>query len=248
MLGVLGHIPDSDNPQAIVKRLLDPLPSGSYLAINDGTTIDPAYVEAVLAFNQNPASATSYYPRSPEAHRPFLRRPRTGRTRRGVHLAVATRTQHLGRARRSLRLRRGRPQALTSHAPGGAYRQANIGPFHAIWHIRKTASRAMHCASSWSVFGRPTSCRACAGLTSWTPSPGRALRNSLTGTRGCGHQSVTHSMAATSWLIMSSSAVRLRAAIRVPASYSLSVRHRAGARHSGSSANVPTQAWANRAS
>ncbi len=66
MLGILGHVPDSDDPRAIVKRLLDPLPSGSYLAINDGTTIDPAYVEAVLAFNQNPASATSYYPRSPK--------------------------------------------------------------------------------------------------------------------------------------------------------------------------------------
>jgi hypothetical protein len=66
MLGILGHIPDSDNPQAIVSRLLDPLPSGSYLATADGTNTDPAYVQAIRAYNQNPDSANSYHLRSPE--------------------------------------------------------------------------------------------------------------------------------------------------------------------------------------
>ena len=66
MLGILGHIPDSDNPQAIVSRLLDPLPSGSYLVIDDGANTDPAYVEAIRAYNQNPGSASHYHPRSPE--------------------------------------------------------------------------------------------------------------------------------------------------------------------------------------
>jgi S-adenosyl methyltransferase len=66
MLGILGHIPDSDNPQAIVSRLLDPLASGSYLVIDDGVNTDPAYVEAIRAYNQNPSSASHYYPRSPE--------------------------------------------------------------------------------------------------------------------------------------------------------------------------------------
>ena len=66
MLGILGHIPDSDNPQAIVSRLLDSLPSGSYLVISDGADTDPAQVEAVRAFNQNPDSASSYHLRSPE--------------------------------------------------------------------------------------------------------------------------------------------------------------------------------------
>ncbi len=66
MLGVLGQIPDSDNPQAIVSRLLDSLPSGSYLVISDGADTDPAQVEAVRAFNQNPDSASSYHLRSPE--------------------------------------------------------------------------------------------------------------------------------------------------------------------------------------
>ena len=65
MLGVLGHIPDSDNPGAIVRRLLDELPSGSYLVIDDGADTDPAYVEAVAAFSQSPDSASPYYPRSP---------------------------------------------------------------------------------------------------------------------------------------------------------------------------------------
>jgi hypothetical protein len=66
LLGILGHVPDSDNPQAIVSRLLDSLPSGSYLVIEDGTDTDPTYVEAVRTFNQNPNAASRYYPRSPE--------------------------------------------------------------------------------------------------------------------------------------------------------------------------------------
>ncbi len=37
MLGILGNVPDYDEAQSIVKRLLDAVPSGSYLIINDGT-------------------------------------------------------------------------------------------------------------------------------------------------------------------------------------------------------------------
>ena len=66
MLGVLGHIPDSDNPHAIVRRLLGSLPSGSYLVIDDGADLDEAYVGAVEDFSQNPDSASPYYPRSRE--------------------------------------------------------------------------------------------------------------------------------------------------------------------------------------
>jgi hypothetical protein len=46
--------------------LLDSLPAGSYLVIDDGADIDPAYVGAVQDFSQNPNSASPYYPRSPE--------------------------------------------------------------------------------------------------------------------------------------------------------------------------------------
>ncbi len=62
------------------------------------------------------------------------------------------------------------------------------------------------------------------------------------------HQPVTHSMAPTSWLMMSSSSVRLGAAAPMPASCPPLMRRRAGARHSGNSANAATHAWANRAS
>jgi hypothetical protein len=37
MLGILGHITDYDEARSIVRRLLDRVPSGSYLVISDGT-------------------------------------------------------------------------------------------------------------------------------------------------------------------------------------------------------------------
>jgi hypothetical protein len=36
MLGVLGQLPDTDQPQAILQHLLTALPPGSYLALSDG--------------------------------------------------------------------------------------------------------------------------------------------------------------------------------------------------------------------
>jgi hypothetical protein len=64
MLGILGQIPDSDEPGSIVTRLLDALPAGSYLALSDGTDTSPALNEAIAAYNQN--SASSYHLRGPE--------------------------------------------------------------------------------------------------------------------------------------------------------------------------------------
>jgi hypothetical protein len=66
MLGILGQLPDSDHPHEIVGRLLGGLPSGSYLAINDGTDMDPVVLEATQAVHQNPNAANPYYLRSPE--------------------------------------------------------------------------------------------------------------------------------------------------------------------------------------
>jgi hypothetical protein len=63
MLGILGQIPDSDEPGSIVTRLLDSVPSGSYLALSDGTNTSPALNEAIAAYNQN--SASSYHLRGP---------------------------------------------------------------------------------------------------------------------------------------------------------------------------------------
>jgi hypothetical protein len=66
MLGILGQLPDSDNPQAIVSRLVGALPSGSYQVISDGVDTQPAHNEAARVYNQNADSASSYHLRSPE--------------------------------------------------------------------------------------------------------------------------------------------------------------------------------------
>jgi O-methyltransferase involved in polyketide biosynthesis len=37
--GVLGHVDDTEQARSIVRQLLEPLPSGSYLSLNDGTAV-----------------------------------------------------------------------------------------------------------------------------------------------------------------------------------------------------------------
>jgi len=64
MLGIMGQLPDSAGPGAVVSRLLGALPPGSYLALSDGTDTSPALNQAIAAYNQN--SAGSYHLRSPE--------------------------------------------------------------------------------------------------------------------------------------------------------------------------------------
>jgi hypothetical protein len=66
MLAILGHLPDSDDPHGIVSRLVDALPSGSYLALSDDTDTDAANNEATRSYNQNPDAANPYHLRSPE--------------------------------------------------------------------------------------------------------------------------------------------------------------------------------------
>jgi hypothetical protein len=63
LMGVMGHITDDQEAQAIVRRLLAGLPSGSYLALSDGTDTDPAGVEAQERYNQS--GAVPYRLRSP---------------------------------------------------------------------------------------------------------------------------------------------------------------------------------------
>jgi O-methyltransferase involved in polyketide biosynthesis len=65
LLGILGHVGDDDEARSIVRRLLEPLASGSYLALDDGTdVVDKAMVEeAQRAYNQS--GAVPYHPRSP---------------------------------------------------------------------------------------------------------------------------------------------------------------------------------------
>jgi O-methyltransferase involved in polyketide biosynthesis len=71
LMGILGHVGDYE-ARSIVRRLLDALPSGSYLALDDGTdVVDKAAVEeAQGAYNES--GAIPYHPRSPEQIAGFL--------------------------------------------------------------------------------------------------------------------------------------------------------------------------------
>jgi S-adenosyl methyltransferase len=64
--GILGHITDDAEAYAIVSRLLNVLPSGSYLALNDGTNVvrGKEFHDAMQIWNQ--ASSAPYCLRSVE--------------------------------------------------------------------------------------------------------------------------------------------------------------------------------------
>jgi hypothetical protein len=64
--GILGHIADIDEARSIVGRLLDPLPSGSYLSINDGTHVVAAQEISQAQDEYNDTGAVPYTLRSPE--------------------------------------------------------------------------------------------------------------------------------------------------------------------------------------
>jgi O-methyltransferase involved in polyketide biosynthesis len=64
LLGILGHIGDDQEAGSIVERLLDGLPSGSYLVLCDGTATSQAGVEAQEGYDQT--GAIPYRLRSPE--------------------------------------------------------------------------------------------------------------------------------------------------------------------------------------
>ncbi|MEU5883134.1 SAM-dependent methyltransferase [Spirillospora sp. NPDC047279] len=65
LMGLLGLIPDYDEARSTVRRLVEALPPGSYLAIYDGTDTDPMYVEAMRRYNTG-SGAVPYVPRAPE--------------------------------------------------------------------------------------------------------------------------------------------------------------------------------------
>ncbi|MFB7915652.1 SAM-dependent methyltransferase [Streptomyces sp. NPDC056061] len=64
MLGIMGQLPDGDDPWALVDRLVAALPAGSYLALSDGANTSESLNRAVASYNAN--SASSYHLRSPE--------------------------------------------------------------------------------------------------------------------------------------------------------------------------------------
>ncbi|MHC3467727.1 SAM-dependent methyltransferase [Streptomyces sp. 7R007] len=64
LMGILGHIEDFDEARSIVRRLVDALPSGSYLVQYDSTNTSEAYVEAIRQYNEG--GSLPYILRSPE--------------------------------------------------------------------------------------------------------------------------------------------------------------------------------------
>ncbi|WP_234542157.1 SAM-dependent methyltransferase [Streptomyces shenzhenensis] len=53
---ILGHVADHDQARSIVTRLMDALPSGSHLSVNDGSRgIDPVFEQAQDAYNNSGA-------------------------------------------------------------------------------------------------------------------------------------------------------------------------------------------------
>ena len=64
LLGIMGQIPDSDEPGEVIRQLLEPMVPGSYMVLSDGTTTSKTFTEAVRHYNEN--SASTYHPRSPE--------------------------------------------------------------------------------------------------------------------------------------------------------------------------------------
>ena len=54
LMGILGHMTDYEEGRSIVRRLTDALPSGSYLALYDGTNVvNPAAAEAIEIWNRS---------------------------------------------------------------------------------------------------------------------------------------------------------------------------------------------------
>lgn len=64
LMGILGHVREDKEVQSIIKRLMDAMPSGSCLALSDGTNTSPEMVAAQEQYNQS--GALPYYVRSPE--------------------------------------------------------------------------------------------------------------------------------------------------------------------------------------
>ena len=63
LMGILGHITDGDEARSLVKRLVDALPSGSYLTLYDGADTDEAFEDAQQGYDDSGADA--YHLRSP---------------------------------------------------------------------------------------------------------------------------------------------------------------------------------------
>jgi O-methyltransferase involved in polyketide biosynthesis len=66
LLGVLGHVVDDEEAQSIVRRLVDAVPSGSYLVLSDGTNVIHGDQGEAAQQDYNESGAAPYCLRSPE--------------------------------------------------------------------------------------------------------------------------------------------------------------------------------------
>lgn len=64
LMGILAHVDDYDEALSIVRRLLDAVPPGSYLAVRDGADTNAAYSAALDRYNKS--GAVPYHLRSLE--------------------------------------------------------------------------------------------------------------------------------------------------------------------------------------
>jgi len=64
LLGILGHLPIYDEACSVVRRLMARLPSGSYLAVSDGTNTNKAAMEGIRRYNVS--ANVPYERRTPE--------------------------------------------------------------------------------------------------------------------------------------------------------------------------------------
>jgi O-methyltransferase involved in polyketide biosynthesis len=69
LMGIVGYIADYDDARSIVRRLLDAIPSGSFLVLNDGTQATEADVAANRTARQ---AGLPYHLRSPEQFAGFF--------------------------------------------------------------------------------------------------------------------------------------------------------------------------------
>jgi O-methyltransferase involved in polyketide biosynthesis len=63
LMGIMGHVPDDEEAYSIVRRLVEGLPSGGYLVLEDGTDTDDAFLEAQKGYDDT--GAVPYRLRSP---------------------------------------------------------------------------------------------------------------------------------------------------------------------------------------
>lgn len=70
LLGIMGQLPDEDDPWSLVRTLTEALPSGSYLALSDGTDTSEALNTAIAGYNSQ--SVHSYHLRSREGITDFF--------------------------------------------------------------------------------------------------------------------------------------------------------------------------------